>query len=71
MKEIRVILNKNVNYFKKLPCVGFKMMEQGRGSTNGYGSRKGGNFNFVDSMFSLQHGHCSDSERQNILGPQC
>lgn len=46
-------------------------MEQGRGSTNGYGSRKGGNLNLVDSMLSLQFGHFSDSARQNTLGPQC
>lgn len=47
------------------------MMEQGRGSTKGYGNRKGGNFHLVDSMLSLQHGHFSVSARQNTFGPQC
>lgn len=46
-------------------------MEPGRGSTKGYGSRNGGNLNFVDSMLSLQHGHLSDNAMQNTLGPQC
>lgn len=61
----------SIIYFKKSPFVGFKMMEQGRGCTNGYGNRNGGNFNFVDSMLLLQHGHFSVSARQNTLGPQC
>lgn len=47
------------------------MMEPGRGSKKGYGSRKGGNFNFVDSMLALQHGHLSDNARQNTFLPQC
>lgn len=59
------------NYFKKSPCVGFKIIEPGRGSSNGYGNRNGGSFKFSDFMLSLQHGQNSDSARQNTLGPQC